>query len=87
MRLGINLPFARPDGTAPTAAEVMARARLIERVGFEGIWFGETIGRARPPVPMSWRGCSSQLQRPNASNSERQLCRCHCDTRSSWLSG
>jgi alkanesulfonate monooxygenase SsuD/methylene tetrahydromethanopterin reductase-like flavin-dependent oxidoreductase (luciferase family) len=56
MRLGISLPFARPDGSAPSAPEIAARARLIERVGFDGIWFGETIGRttsARPDV-LAW---------------------------------
>jgi alkanesulfonate monooxygenase SsuD/methylene tetrahydromethanopterin reductase-like flavin-dependent oxidoreductase (luciferase family) len=56
VRLGISLPFARPDGSAPSAAEIAARARLIERVGFNGIWFGETIGRttsARPDV-LAW---------------------------------
>jgi alkanesulfonate monooxygenase SsuD/methylene tetrahydromethanopterin reductase-like flavin-dependent oxidoreductase (luciferase family) len=56
MRLGISLPFARPDGSAPSATEMAARARLIERVGFDGIWFGETIGRAtsaRPDV-LAW---------------------------------
>src|SRR4051794_22274190 len=56
MRLGISMPYARPDGSAPSAAEVMARAQLIERVGFEGIWFGESIGRgtsARPDI-LTW---------------------------------
>jgi len=45
MRLGINLPYRRADGSAPTAAEIMARARLLEEVGFDGIWMGDTVGR------------------------------------------
>jgi alkanesulfonate monooxygenase SsuD/methylene tetrahydromethanopterin reductase-like flavin-dependent oxidoreductase (luciferase family) len=56
VRLGISLPFQRPDGSAPGHAEIMARARLIERVGFDGIWSGDTIGRtptARPDV-LEW---------------------------------
>lgn len=45
MRLGINLPYRKADGGAPTAQEVMTRARLIEEVGFDGIWMGDTVGR------------------------------------------
>ncbi len=45
MRLGINLPYRRADGSAPTAAELMARARLLEEIGFDGIWMGDTVGR------------------------------------------
>jgi alkanesulfonate monooxygenase SsuD/methylene tetrahydromethanopterin reductase-like flavin-dependent oxidoreductase (luciferase family) len=34
----------------------MARAKLIEDVGFDGIWFGETIGRTTSarPDPLIW---------------------------------
>ena len=56
MRLGMSLPFQHPDGTSPSSAEVMARAKRIERIGFDGIWFGESIGRtanARPD-PLIW---------------------------------
>jgi alkanesulfonate monooxygenase SsuD/methylene tetrahydromethanopterin reductase-like flavin-dependent oxidoreductase (luciferase family) len=45
MRLGINLPYRRADGGGPTAPEIMARARLIEEIGFDGIWIGDTVGR------------------------------------------
>jgi alkanesulfonate monooxygenase SsuD/methylene tetrahydromethanopterin reductase-like flavin-dependent oxidoreductase (luciferase family) len=45
MRLGINLPYRRGDGNAPDAAEIMARARLLEDLGFDGIWIGDTVGR------------------------------------------
>ena len=45
MRLGINLPYRRADGSAPAAAEIMARARLLEDIGFDGIWMGDTVGR------------------------------------------
>src|SRR5262245_66404150 len=29
----------------------MQRAQLIERLGFDGIWLGDSVGRARWPVP------------------------------------
>ena len=45
MRLGINLPYRRADGSAPAAPEIMARARLLEEIGFDGIWMGDTVGR------------------------------------------
>jgi alkanesulfonate monooxygenase SsuD/methylene tetrahydromethanopterin reductase-like flavin-dependent oxidoreductase (luciferase family) len=45
LRLGINLPYRRADGSAPAAAEIMARARLLEEIGFDGIWMGDTVGR------------------------------------------
>jgi len=45
VRLGINLPYRRADGSAPAAAEIMARARLLEEIGFDGIWMGDTVGR------------------------------------------
>jgi alkanesulfonate monooxygenase SsuD/methylene tetrahydromethanopterin reductase-like flavin-dependent oxidoreductase (luciferase family) len=45
MRLGINLPYRRADGGAPNAGEIMARARLLEEIGFDGIWIGDTVGR------------------------------------------
>jgi alkanesulfonate monooxygenase SsuD/methylene tetrahydromethanopterin reductase-like flavin-dependent oxidoreductase (luciferase family) len=56
VRLGISLPTARPDGTAPSGPELMARARLIEQVGFDGIWLGESIGRLSGPRPdvLAW---------------------------------
>jgi alkanesulfonate monooxygenase SsuD/methylene tetrahydromethanopterin reductase-like flavin-dependent oxidoreductase (luciferase family) len=49
MRLAFALPHQRPDGAAPSTADVMARARLIERIGFDGIWFGDSISRGRRP--------------------------------------
>ena len=45
MRLGINLPYRRADGTSPDVHELMARARRIEELGFDGIWMGDTVGR------------------------------------------
>jgi alkanesulfonate monooxygenase SsuD/methylene tetrahydromethanopterin reductase-like flavin-dependent oxidoreductase (luciferase family) len=56
LRLGISLPFVNPDGSSPSAAQVMARAKLIEDIGFDGIWFGETIGRTASarPDPLVW---------------------------------
>ncbi len=51
MRLGINLPSRRPDGSAPNAREIMARARLFEEIGFDGIWVSETVGRFDRAAP------------------------------------
>ena len=52
----MSLPHQQPDGSAPTAADVLRRARLIERIGFDGIWMGDSIGRGpRPrPDPLLW---------------------------------
>jgi alkanesulfonate monooxygenase SsuD/methylene tetrahydromethanopterin reductase-like flavin-dependent oxidoreductase (luciferase family) len=49
----MGLPFQQPDGSASTIADVMSRARLIERLGFDGIWFGDSIGRSSTPRPDS----------------------------------
>jgi alkanesulfonate monooxygenase SsuD/methylene tetrahydromethanopterin reductase-like flavin-dependent oxidoreductase (luciferase family) len=34
-----------------TSADIMRRARLIEDVGFDGIWYGDTVGRGARPRP------------------------------------
>jgi alkanesulfonate monooxygenase SsuD/methylene tetrahydromethanopterin reductase-like flavin-dependent oxidoreductase (luciferase family) len=56
MRLGMSLPYERPDGSAPTAAHIAARARLLETIGFDLIAQGDHIGSARRPTPdvLSW---------------------------------
>jgi alkanesulfonate monooxygenase SsuD/methylene tetrahydromethanopterin reductase-like flavin-dependent oxidoreductase (luciferase family) len=51
MRLGFALPHQKPDGSALTAADVAARSQLIERIGFDGIWFGDSISRGSRPRP------------------------------------
>src|SRR5215472_7134491 len=51
MRLGVGLPHQRANGTSFTAEEVMARARTIEAVGFDGIWVPDSIGRLHTPRP------------------------------------
>jgi alkanesulfonate monooxygenase SsuD/methylene tetrahydromethanopterin reductase-like flavin-dependent oxidoreductase (luciferase family) len=51
MRVGFALPHQKPDGSALTAADVVARSQLIERIGFDGIWFGDSIGRFTRPRP------------------------------------
>jgi alkanesulfonate monooxygenase SsuD/methylene tetrahydromethanopterin reductase-like flavin-dependent oxidoreductase (luciferase family) len=51
MRLGISLATRNPDDSAPTIEQVMRRAALIERIGFDGIWLGDSVGRAGWPVP------------------------------------
>jgi alkanesulfonate monooxygenase SsuD/methylene tetrahydromethanopterin reductase-like flavin-dependent oxidoreductase (luciferase family) len=56
VRLGISLPNRQSDGRAPTIAQLMERARLLERIGFDGIWVGDSVGRANWPVPdpLAW---------------------------------
>lgn len=51
MRLGISLPTRQADGSAPTLQQLQRRAQLLERLGFDGIWMGESIGRVAWPVP------------------------------------
>ena len=65
MRLGINLPSRRADGSAPDATEIMARARLFEAVGFDGIWLAEQVGRGdhASPDTLQWltaAACATQ---------------------------
>ena len=47
----MSLPHQQPDGSALTTAQVMARARMIEQIGFDGIWYGDSIGRGLRPRP------------------------------------
>jgi alkanesulfonate monooxygenase SsuD/methylene tetrahydromethanopterin reductase-like flavin-dependent oxidoreductase (luciferase family) len=47
----MSLPHQQPDGSAPNFASLMARAELIERIGFDGIWYGDSIGRGPRPRP------------------------------------
>ena len=51
MRLGVGLPHQRADGTSFSAGDIMARARLIEAAGFDGIWVPDSIGRLSTPRP------------------------------------
>jgi alkanesulfonate monooxygenase SsuD/methylene tetrahydromethanopterin reductase-like flavin-dependent oxidoreductase (luciferase family) len=51
VRLGISLPTRQSDGRAPTIVQLMHRAQLIERLGFDGIWLGDSVGRVNWPVP------------------------------------
>jgi alkanesulfonate monooxygenase SsuD/methylene tetrahydromethanopterin reductase-like flavin-dependent oxidoreductase (luciferase family) len=56
MRLGMSLPYERPDGSAPSAMQIAARARLLETIGFDVIAQCDHIGSARRPTPdvLSW---------------------------------
>jgi alkanesulfonate monooxygenase SsuD/methylene tetrahydromethanopterin reductase-like flavin-dependent oxidoreductase (luciferase family) len=45
MKLGINLPYRRANGHALTAQDIMARSAMLERLGYDGLWMGETLGR------------------------------------------
>jgi len=53
MKLGINLPYRSADGSGLSAQQLMARAKLLEDIGFDGIWMGETIAR------MDWASVDS----------------------------
>jgi alkanesulfonate monooxygenase SsuD/methylene tetrahydromethanopterin reductase-like flavin-dependent oxidoreductase (luciferase family) len=52
----MSLPYERPDGSAPTAAQIAARARLIETIGFDVIAQGDHVGSPRRPTPdvLTW---------------------------------
>src|SRR5262245_51310408 len=56
MRLGINLPSRRADGTPLSLTEVLQRARKIEEAGFDSIWIGDTVHRGThvSPDPLMW---------------------------------
>jgi alkanesulfonate monooxygenase SsuD/methylene tetrahydromethanopterin reductase-like flavin-dependent oxidoreductase (luciferase family) len=52
----MSMPYNNADGSAMTPQQVMDRARLIEATGFDGVWFGDTVGRTTSARPdqMSW---------------------------------
>jgi alkanesulfonate monooxygenase SsuD/methylene tetrahydromethanopterin reductase-like flavin-dependent oxidoreductase (luciferase family) len=56
MRLGISLPYEQPDGSAPRAAQLAARAQLIESIGFDVIAQGDHVGSRNRPTPdvLTW---------------------------------
>jgi alkanesulfonate monooxygenase SsuD/methylene tetrahydromethanopterin reductase-like flavin-dependent oxidoreductase (luciferase family) len=56
MRLGMSLPYEQPDGSAPTAAQIAARALLLESIGFDVIAQGDHVGSPRRPTPdvLTW---------------------------------
>jgi alkanesulfonate monooxygenase SsuD/methylene tetrahydromethanopterin reductase-like flavin-dependent oxidoreductase (luciferase family) len=45
LRLGINLPFLTKDNDAPPLSYVGRRAKVVEDIGFDSIWIGDTISR------------------------------------------
>ena len=49
----------------------MARSQLIEDIGFDGIWFGETIGRmtSARPDPLVWLSMAAAGTQRNALSS------------------
>jgi alkanesulfonate monooxygenase SsuD/methylene tetrahydromethanopterin reductase-like flavin-dependent oxidoreductase (luciferase family) len=65
MRLGMSLPYEQPDGSAPTAAQIAARAHLLESIGFDVIAQGDHVGSPRRPTPdvLTWltaAACATQ---------------------------
>lgn len=66
MKLGISLPYRNPDDSHISMRQLMARARLIEDTGFDGIWFGDTISRtanARPDTLMWLEAAAAATER------------------------
>lgn len=76
MRLGINMPYMQPDGTHPTIEHVRARAKLIEDVGFDGIWLGDPLSRTPTPRPdpLTWLAiCATATSRIELGTSILQV--------------
>jgi alkanesulfonate monooxygenase SsuD/methylene tetrahydromethanopterin reductase-like flavin-dependent oxidoreductase (luciferase family) len=45
MRLGLALPWAARDGNGFVSESIAAAARRVERLGFDGLWYFDAIGR------------------------------------------
>jgi alkanesulfonate monooxygenase SsuD/methylene tetrahydromethanopterin reductase-like flavin-dependent oxidoreductase (luciferase family) len=75
VRIGFSLPTAKGDGTSHSAAEVMQRARLLESLGFDGIWVGDQIGRGstRPDPLMSLLAAAIATQHVEVGTAVIQL--------------
>lgn len=57
MRIGIDIPPNTPDGRLLDAKGLMARAKMIEDAGLEGIWFGDASyfrGSYTEVDPLQW---------------------------------
>lgn len=57
MRIGIDIPLVDRNGATLDATGVMQRARLIESVGFDGIWNGDASyarGMYTEVDPLQW---------------------------------
>jgi alkanesulfonate monooxygenase SsuD/methylene tetrahydromethanopterin reductase-like flavin-dependent oxidoreductase (luciferase family) len=56
VKIAYSLPLRRPDGTAPSAREIISIAKTIEECGFAGIWVGDALARGRGifPDPLMW---------------------------------
>jgi alkanesulfonate monooxygenase SsuD/methylene tetrahydromethanopterin reductase-like flavin-dependent oxidoreductase (luciferase family) len=52
----MSLPYTQPDGSAPSAAQLAARAQMIESVGFDVIAQGDHGGSRNRPTPdvLTW---------------------------------
>lgn len=57
MRIGIDIPQNNPDGTLLDLKQVMAKAKMIEDVGLDGIWSGDASyfrGHYTEVDPIQW---------------------------------
>lgn len=55
MRIAINMPLKDANGVPLDSAGIIARARMVEAAGLDGIWMGDGIspGMTRPD-PLMW---------------------------------
>src|SRR5581483_11683531 len=55
MRVGLGIPYTKPDGSSFTVRELMERARVTAEAGFDGIWAHDQVGRGiTRPDPFTW---------------------------------
>ncbi|HEY0247213.1 MAG TPA: LLM class flavin-dependent oxidoreductase [Gryllotalpicola sp.] len=57
MRIGVDVPPLRADGTLLDAKELMAKAKMIEDAGLDGIWTGDASyyrGQYTEVDPLQW---------------------------------
>jgi alkanesulfonate monooxygenase SsuD/methylene tetrahydromethanopterin reductase-like flavin-dependent oxidoreductase (luciferase family) len=54
MRIAINMPLKDANGVPLDSAGVMARARMVEAAGFDGIWIGDGLAAMARPDPLMW---------------------------------
>ncbi|HEU0166451.1 MAG TPA: hypothetical protein VFS62_01655 [Chloroflexota bacterium] len=57
MRLGINIPLKDASGEVLDASGVAKRAQMLEAVGIEGAWLGDSLGGSltRPDDLLVWK--------------------------------
>jgi alkanesulfonate monooxygenase SsuD/methylene tetrahydromethanopterin reductase-like flavin-dependent oxidoreductase (luciferase family) len=61
----MSLPYTQPGGSGPSAAQLAARAQLIESVGFDLIAQGDHVGSRTRPTPdvLTWLSIAAAATR------------------------